>query len=42
MNGWAATSIIKSDEATREIPVIVLSAHAMEEYKAGAIASVFD
>ena len=42
MDGWAATSIIKSDEATREIPIIALSAHAMEEHKASAIASGCD
>ena len=42
MDGWAATGIIKSDEATREIPIIALSAHAMEEHKASAIASGCD
>ena len=42
MDGWAATRIIKSDEATREIPIIALSAHAMEEHKASAIASGCD
>ena len=29
MDGWQATRIIKSTEATKQIPVIGLSAHAM-------------
>jgi two-component system cell cycle response regulator DivK len=29
MDGWAATRALKSDAATRRIPIIVLSAHAM-------------
>ena len=29
MDGWEATSIIKSEESTRYIPIIVLTAHAM-------------
>ena len=29
MDGWEATSIIKADEDTKEIPIIVLTAHAM-------------
>lgn len=31
MNGIEAISVLKSDEATRSIPVIMLSAHAMPE-----------
>ena len=31
MDGWAATRAIKADPATHRIPVIALSAHAMEE-----------
>lgn len=30
MDGWTATSIIKSDPATRHIPIIGLSANAMQ------------
>jgi two-component system cell cycle response regulator DivK len=29
MDGWEATRIIKGDEATRAIPVVALTAHAM-------------
>jgi len=29
MDGWEATSTIKSEENTRDIPIIVLTAHAM-------------
>ena len=29
MDGWEATSTIKADEDTKEIPIIVLTAHAM-------------
>jgi two-component system, cell cycle response regulator DivK len=31
MDGWQATECIKSDQATRHIPVIALTAHAMGE-----------
>ena len=30
MDGWTATRILKSDSNTRHIPVIALTAHAME------------
>jgi CheY-like chemotaxis protein len=30
MDGWEATRKIKADEATRALPVIALTAHAME------------
>jgi CheY-like chemotaxis protein len=30
MDGWEATRRLKADEATRSIPVIALTAHAME------------
>lgn len=29
LDGWEATRLLKSDDATREIPVIALTAHAM-------------
>lgn len=29
MDGWEATSTIKADDKTRNIPIIVLTAHAM-------------
>ncbi len=31
MDGWQATQVIKSSDATRHIPVIALTAHAMDE-----------
>ncbi|MCW5554047.1 MAG: response regulator [Verrucomicrobiae bacterium] len=31
LDGWAATKQLKADEATRGIPVIALTAHAMAE-----------
>ena len=42
MDGWAVTKIIKSDDKTKHIPVIALSAHAMEEHKDSAIAAGCD
>jgi two-component system cell cycle response regulator DivK len=32
MDGWEATRIIKQTEATRNIPIIALSANTMEEH----------
>ena len=31
MDGWEATSTIKADDSTKNIPIIVLTAHAMAE-----------
>jgi CheY-like chemotaxis protein len=31
IDGWEATRRLKADEATRDIPVIALTAHALEE-----------
>ena len=42
MDGWTATKIIKGDDNTKHIPVIALSAHAMEEHKDSAIAAGCD
>jgi CheY-like chemotaxis protein len=30
MDGWEATRLLKADDATKSIPVIALTAHAME------------
>ena len=30
MDGWEATSLLKAEETTQDIPVIALTAHAME------------
>ena len=38
MDGWQATQIIKSDEATKDIPIIVLTAHAMPDDREKALA----
>jgi two-component system cell cycle response regulator DivK len=37
MDGWEATRTIKADEATRSIPVIALTAHAMESDRQQAL-----
>ncbi|HUQ87331.1 MAG TPA: response regulator [Vicinamibacterales bacterium] len=39
MDGWAATRELKNDAATRHIPIIVLSAHAMTGDRDLAIAA---
>jgi len=36
MDGLAATRILKGDPVTRDVPIVVLSAYAMEEDKARA------
>ena len=38
MDGWQATQIIKGHEATKDIPIIVLTAHAMPDDRAKALA----
>jgi len=30
LDGWEATRILKADESTRDIPVVALTAHALE------------
>lgn len=37
MDGWEATRILKADEATKSIPIIGLSAHAMQSDRDRAI-----
>ena len=42
MDGWTATRKIKTDEHLKHIPIIALSAHAMEEHKQSAFQSGCD
>ncbi len=37
MDGWTATRTIKADESTKAIPVIALTAHAMESDREQAL-----
>ena len=37
MDGWTATTHIKGNEQLKSIPIIALSAHAMEEHKKRAL-----
>ena len=37
LNGWEATRILKSEPETKLIPIIALSAHAMQEHKDKAL-----
>jgi two-component system, cell cycle response regulator DivK len=39
IDGWEATRRLKADEATRRIPLIVLSAHAMPNDREKALAA---
>jgi CheY-like chemotaxis protein len=39
IDGWEATAQLKNDRATRHIPIIVLSAHAMTNDRDQAIAA---
>ena len=38
MDGWQATKTLKADMETKHIPIIVLTAHAMPEDRAKALA----
>ena len=38
MDGWEATRLLKANAATREIPVLALTAHAREEDRQRALA----
>ena len=37
LDGWEATKILKSEPETKRIPIIALSAHAMQEHKDKAL-----
>ena len=39
MDGWTATKHIKNNDELKSIPIIALSAHAMEEHKQRALDS---
>jgi CheY-like chemotaxis protein len=42
MDGWEAIRILKTTNATREIPVIALTAHAMSSDRERVFAAGFD
>jgi CheY-like chemotaxis protein len=42
LNGWEATRRLKTGERTKDIPVIVLTAHALDHYREVAIAAGAD
>ncbi len=42
LNGWEATRRLKTAEATKDIPVIVLTAHALDHYREVAVAAGCD
>jgi CheY-like chemotaxis protein len=42
LDGWEATKRIKAEAATRHIPILALSAHAMTEDRAKALAAGCD
>ena len=42
MDGWTAAGVLKSDPATRPIPIIALTAHAMSGDRERAIAAGCD
>jgi CheY-like chemotaxis protein len=37
MDGWEATQRLKADDATKQIPIIALTAHALEEDRQTAV-----
>jgi CheY-like chemotaxis protein len=42
MDGWEATRRLKNDDATAEIPIIALTAHALEEDREKAMSAGCD
>jgi two-component system cell cycle response regulator DivK len=42
LDGWEATRRLKADEQTKRIPVVALTAHALSEHRAQAIAAGCD
>lgn len=42
VDGWEATTVLKADERTRHIPVIALTAHAMDGEREKALAAGCD
>jgi CheY-like chemotaxis protein len=42
LNGWEATRRLKTGENTKDIPIIVLTAHALDQYRDVALAAGCD
>lgn len=42
LNGWEATRRLKTGERTKDIPIIVLTAHALDHYREVAVAAGCD
>ena len=42
LNGWEATRRLKTTEATRDIPIIVLTGHGLDHYRDVAVAAGCD
>jgi two-component system, cell cycle response regulator DivK len=42
LNGWEATRRLKTGERTKDIPVIVLTAHSLDHYRDVAVAAGCD
>ena len=42
LNGWEATRRLKTADATKDIPVIVLTAHGLDHYRDVAVAAGCD